>query len=62
MTKKDYIVVAAALREQLPRRAWLNKWQQYEAVCSSLAAAFLKDNPRFDRERFMVACGIEGEA
>lgn len=32
-----------------------------ECAAESLAALFAEDNPRFDRARFMVACGIEGE-
>ena len=30
-----------------------------ECVAEALAAMFSEDNPRFDRDRFIVACGVE---
>jgi hypothetical protein len=32
-----------------------------EAAADALAALFSEDNPRFDNERFRLACGIVGE-
>jgi hypothetical protein len=32
-----------------------------EVAAESLAALFWEDNERFDRRRFLTACGIEGE-
>jgi len=29
-----------------------------EAIANQLAAKFKSDNPRFDRERFLRACGL----
>jgi hypothetical protein len=33
-----------------------------EVVADSLAALFAEDNPRFKRDRFLAACGIEGQS
>ncbi|MGH7179106.1 MAG: hypothetical protein ACREJC_17140, partial [Tepidisphaeraceae bacterium] len=57
MTRKDYILLAVALRNARPpdgetrnaRLAWL------AAVCG-VADACTRDNPRFDSDRFLNAC------
>lgn len=48
MTRKDYVLIAEALRYSLP----LNSAQHN--VCHALAA----DNARFDKARFLKACGV----
>lgn len=56
MTRKDYILIAAALknaREVQPEASLgidVAAWH----MCESLA----RDNPRFDRERFLKAAGV----
>ena len=59
MTRKDYVLIAAAL--DAARRA-SNDDDVQEGVtfaarhlCIDLAAT----NPRFDRERFLEACGVQ---
>ncbi len=32
-----------------------------ECLVRNLCATFLRDNPNFDREKFLKACGMEGE-
>lgn len=32
----------------------------HELLASMLADYFIQDNPRFDRARFLTACGLEG--
>ena len=62
MTRKDYELIARALN-----RANEN-WQGFEeenpqvvitAICAYLAKELVQDNPRFDRTRFLSACGLE---
>jgi hypothetical protein len=57
MTKKDYIKAA----EIVSQTKWDSKVKPAER--KRMAAAFVSffqgDNPRFDRERFLTACGLE---
>lgn len=73
MTRKDYILIADAIRELL---ADIERESGPMAVCdrtralmagehlgvrhaaSRLADQLRQDNPRFDRTRFMAACGL----
>jgi hypothetical protein len=62
MTRKDYILIAAALSAALVKCAD-NLEGNREAVgvyrCAlSLAEALERDNARFDRARFLKACGV----
>lgn len=57
MTSKDFEAIAAIMADHTP--------VQGEAVdithadtCAALADYFESVNPRFDRPRFMVACGL----
>ena len=56
MTRKDYIRLAAAFYKSRPvpedrRRS------QWEWDCGAISDALRSDNPRFDREKFLTACG-----
>jgi hypothetical protein len=56
MTKKDYILIAKALRES---RLYCETESQRRGVQRAeltIARALKADNPRFDRERFLEAC------
>jgi len=58
MTRKDYILIAAALkasRMQLPTDAQI---VQHRFSCTLMADTLSRDNPRFERERFLTACGV----
>lgn len=64
MTRKDYILIAAALRDAVlvncPTQAHLDGATAARAnaaliLCDKLA----RDNPRFDRERFLKAAGVQ---
>lgn len=61
MTRKDYVLIAAALRTSLDisESQTPAQWLQFKQDCRCVAEALLKDNPRFDRERFLKACGLE---
>lgn len=55
MTRKDYELVAEHLRFAWARGELTQGEVNYLAV--GLADGFKRDNPRFDRERFLNACG-----
>lgn len=63
MTRKDYELIAAALRSSRAtnytgseNRALYNNG--VDNAAHNIARALQRDNPRFDRERFLVACGV----
>ncbi len=64
MTRKDYVLLAAALASAKPAPHMhgpdhgLAAREQHKRDCEAIADA-LAENPRFDRERFLKACGIE---
>jgi hypothetical protein len=64
MTRKDYILLAAAVRRV--RDGYGTNWnpnlfRAVDDIAISLGAALLRDNPRFDRVRFLTACGVPEE-
>jgi hypothetical protein len=58
MTRKDYILIAEALK-----RAWNTEAESafpgVQAAARNLAESLARDNPRFDRERFLKAAGVQ---
>lgn len=61
MTRKDYVLLAQALKQcktDFSNRN-LDHDAQHKADCNYIAAALAAENPRFDRARFLKACGIE---
>ena len=68
MTRKDYVLLAqaiASLRAVYPqqpiesgRDAGFDHGTKQAA--QYIAAALASENPRFDRERFLKACGVAG--
>ena len=63
MTRKDYRLIAAALNDtlliNLPTKEHLEGARAAHASAAlCVASALAKDNPRFDRVRFMEACGF----
>lgn len=64
MTRKDYVLIAGALLRGRPEdpnctvagSAALHG--QHMRDCKALADALAGTNPRFDRERFLRACGV----
>jgi len=65
VTKKDYERIARAIAGQHSEiarddeRVWESAYKI--GVCDAaraLADALAEDNPRFDRERFLRACGV----
>lgn len=59
MTKKHFQLVAAALLQSKPEEHWdPNKKAQYIVTVNRIADAFANEFPRFDRDRFISACGL----
>jgi hypothetical protein len=65
MTKKDYVLIAAALKAgRTPPREESdtlvnNAYQaQHLDIAYALSNALARENPRFDRARFLAACGV----
>ena len=52
MTKKDFDLIAQTIGE-----TWCDGEAQ-KLISENLATALQKTNPLFDRERFLVVCGV----
>lgn len=52
MTRKDYELIAQAIAN-----VWCDSEAQM-AIAESLASELEQENPRFDRSRFLSACGV----
>ena len=57
MTKKDYIAVAAVVRQEYGSASDEERGV-IEDIAGQLARVFAADNGRFDRGRFLRACGV----
>jgi len=57
MTRKDYVLLADVIKnldEVIDEYA-------LEVLADNMADALESDNPRFDRHRFLIACGVHNE-
>lgn len=54
MTRKDYVLIANVLNKFTSEAGDV---VERDAMAYDLADAFASENPRFDRLRFLVACG-----
>lgn len=63
MTKKDYELIARIFNKNIhdthPKNVRLNVKMVAGAMAQQFADVLAKDNPRFDAEKFLTACGIE---
>lgn len=57
MTKKDYELIARCIKGTLNSYPEANK--PMEMLTAYLSSEFEVDNPKFDRNKFLIACGIE---
>ncbi len=59
MSKKDYVMIAAVFHAECSS-ADFNAFtcKSLENVANGLADKFQESNPRFDRDRFLAACGF----
>lgn len=55
MTRKDYQLIASVLNKFTGEQGDV---VERDAMAYDLADALAQDNPRFDRRRFLVACGV----
>ncbi len=62
MTRKDYVAIAAAFysRAEMARsiQGAASRLTHYREIADSVADVMGCDNPRFDRARFLRACGV----
>ncbi len=63
LTKKDFKAVAEIIANYIDPACVCSEelcfdCQQTERIALDLARYFATQNPRFDRERFMKACGL----
>jgi hypothetical protein len=60
MTRKDYVKIAAAINSaKQSTREILGSASVIKLVVDRIATEMEGDNERFDRERFVAACGFE---
>jgi len=60
MTKKHYEAIAAAIRSgQEARRGSATSASTHYQIATACANYLASQNPRFDRARFLKACGVE---
>ena len=63
MTKKDYMKLAQALKDSKPTDMQLQAdnsniaLHEWHIVINHVSLVLEHDNPRFDRDRFLAACG-----
>jgi hypothetical protein len=56
MTRKDYVLIAAVIKAASDAPGYS---ERNAFVAFALADALALDNPRFDRARFLTACGVQ---
>ena len=59
MTKKDFELIASAVNELFLGHT--NWHRSLEQVANKLAEKLAEKNPRFNKEKFLLACGVESE-
>ena len=61
MTRKDYVAIAAAIKAALPHEMNPSPQERRETcayIARQLSDLMEQDNQRFDRARFIKACGL----
>lgn len=69
MTRQHFAVIAAVLLNEKPdtegkiysdRTPWAQgAYDEWSTIVLNMAACLKTQNPRFDRARFLAACGME---
>lgn len=60
MTSKDYVTIARVLRDTgilAPEPDQIN--EDRNSLAQAFADELVKENPRFNRDKFLRACGVE---
>lgn len=58
-SKHGYEIVAAAIRESNTADTRRQAVDRCDDMVRTIADHFARDNPRFDREKFLAACGYD---
>lgn len=58
-TKRYYKAIAKIVKNTIYNKGWSEYDKRERKFVSNLADYFAKDNPRFDRNKFLKACGLE---
>ena len=56
MSRKDYIAIAQAFSAEIGAFEQENSGHIFTRLVEAVGRVFLRDNPRFDYERFRAAC------
>ena len=61
MTKKDYVLIAEAMRnvDYLLSNRNTFSFDVFPVICNIVANSLSSNNPRFDRNKFLTACGVK---
>ena len=63
MTRKDYVMIAETIKGSINYEQSFNKNQDganaLKFLAITLASTLEADNPRFERARFLSACGVK---
>ena len=57
MTKKDYVLIASVFEHAKKYQSIYGTWK-LEDIILMLANKLQAENPRFDRAKFLLACGV----
>lgn len=61
MTRKDYEIIAAAINQQVRNAAEIARTphENLECLAIGMANRLAADNPNFNRDLFLSACGVK---
>jgi hypothetical protein len=57
MTRKDYVMLAEVIKRNATSSTE-SSFIDFARMAEDLATELQNDNPRFDRDRFLTACGV----
>lgn len=60
MTRKDYVLIAAAIRPRLQNAVGKRRYHMV-VMANDIAAALKADNSMFNTDVFLTACGVRVE-
>jgi hypothetical protein len=58
MSKKDYELIAGVLKQQYGNMVFRSGADAWSELVIQFATTLAANNPRFDRARFLKACGL----
>ena len=58
MSRKDFELIAQTIRQLLPNYSSNSEQYMLFVVADELATALSRTNPRFNKARFLAACGV----